>query len=104
MVKLMKRKKFETRVWPGYWEGEKPVVNFKTKNQKLKLSFLQREDGDYVCVFHTGEELIRYLDDSPFTEDKYYDSSNYYNWPIIRGQVLALQHNIMLNFNTSLDV
>ena len=73
-------KNFEAYAWPGYWEGTKPIVNFKTPTQKLKFSFLQRDKGDFVCVFNTGDEMIEYLDMSPFTGDKYFDSSGYYNW------------------------
>jgi len=94
----MKKKQFETRVWPGFWEGERPVINFKTEKQKLKISFLQRKGSDYVCVYKTGDQLIEYLDKSAYTEEKYYDSSGYYNWPIIKGMVLALQHDVMRSF------
>ena len=96
----MKKKDNETRTWPGFWEGTNPVVNFKTESQKLKFAFLQRPDNDYITVFHTGEEMIQYLDDSPFTEEKFlYEPAQYYNWPIKKGQVLALQHDIMRTFN-----
>ena len=90
-VCIVMAKDFEACAWPGFWEGIKPVVNFETTTQKLKFSFLQRTEGDFVCVFKTGEEMIEYLDNSPFTEDKYYDSSGHYNWPIQSWQTLALQ-------------
>ena len=95
-------KKFETCAWPGYWEGTQPIINLKTTTQKLKFSFLQRESGDFVCIFksESGQEIIKYLDNSPFTDEKYYDSSGYYNWPIKRGQVIALQSEVMRVFSS----
>jgi len=97
----MPAKKHETIAWPGYWEGTKPIINLKTSSQKLKFSFLQREDGDYVCVFksESAEEIINYLDGSPLTNEKYFDSSGYYNWPIRIGQVIALQSDVMRTFS-----
>jgi hypothetical protein len=94
-------KKFETCVWPGYWEGKKPVVNFKTTTQKLKFSFLQRENASFVCVFNSenGVEMSNFLDASPFTMEKELDSSGYYTWQIKNNQILALQHKIMRAFN-----
>ena len=94
-------KKFETCAWPGYWEGTKPIINLKTSSQKLKFSFLQRDDGDFVCVFksESGKEITDYLDKSPFTEAKFFDSSGYYNWPIKNGQVIALQSDVMRVFS-----
>jgi len=96
----MAKKKFETCAWPGYWEGTKPVVNFLTTTQKLKFSFLQREEGEFACAFETGQEIIKYLDSSPLTDEKFHDSSGYYNWPIKSGQVIALQNDVMRVFGS----
>ncbi|MEH6519225.1 MAG: hypothetical protein V7742_21305 [Halioglobus sp.] len=94
-------KKFETVAWPGYWEGTKPIINLKTATQKLKFSFLQREEGEFVCVFisESAKVIEEYLDNSLFTDEKYSDSSGYYNWPIKTGQVIALQSDVMRVFS-----